>query len=1518
MSRRGGMLAGARAVGPAGTNRQGAAPPPGSALAQLGNAATPGGPRPVGAAGNWGDAYGSLGLPRPPSVFTDAAFSPYPPILAVPINEPNDTTGQVPTRREEYRVGWNLPVGQPGSEGLKLADFNTLRSLSELYSVARACIQYLKSEITSLEWDILPTKDAAKAMRNDQAKMRDFGERRGKAIKFFKRPDPDYFSWQSWLSDVLEEMLTYDALSIVLRPKWGRGLGRGLLGSDLDSLNLVNGPTIRPLYDVLGGTPRPPAVAYQQYLYGVPRSDWMSVMTGRDVDEAGLSQAEFKAFRGSQLLYLREVPRRHTPYGMPPVERALVPIMSGLARQGFQQDYYKEGTVPAVYISPGGDLSPNQIRELQDALNGIAGDPAFHHKVIVLPSGSTVQPQRPAALADAFDEIVMAQTCMGFGVAPMAIGIMPKVSATASPGAANQMAKMTSSNQEKGSQKPRLIFLANICDFILGEVCGQPDMRFVFDGMEEEEDEETKTNLIVNQLSHALLTVDEGRDELGRQPFGTPKSTEPGVFTPTGFVTLAEQAAQQEQQAAMAQQMQANMGGQMTPPGAKPGGGEGDEKGPEGKAGPSGGGGKPPTKPSAGDAKKPEPKPGEAAQAHTAAAQAATTAQKKPAPGAANKVATTDAPPADTTPAPPMPPQGDAVDDALAAAAAAFITKQVIDAMLDLYLGQLTLLMAVEHALAAITNGYLHVMTAASKAAAARFGGAPLDDHLLDGLASQRAETQRQYLVGMARTTTEARRTSASPTWLPQRASLYGQATTPAWHQAYGQTVQADHPDYTIIWRLGDTEHCDLCRAREDHEYTFETLPGWPGDGGFGTLCEGGQLCGCHLDYMEGDRVVDQAFNNARPAAAGYYQQQLADITAARQAALDAKDQFLAGLPNETGGDGVSSVQSRAMDREKLRRLLAGLANDRIRSTGGYGGVSVEPQDIPAKLIASLLPQYGNTRLQDVPITAINDAVESMFRGKYAAADLTKDQLHSLMLGVVAHAVKTTEVAWPSLRAVTAELEALARHLTKGRPAADWRAVSVTRADVADLAALLETGGVTRAEAVKAVLGRRYVSLDGTVVEEADQEDEPPGRRNAAGWGGPILVPHDADGIQHDLSDLKPRPALKGAADHSDPNEVDAEHVINQLRRNYPDKALGWMRGIRWIGPVKVPTDRFDTDDEASWAASHEGSRVDHFADEMKKGLHLHPIVAVQEPGEPDLKIIDGHHRYLGYRKRGKKALCYIGFVNSNGGPWDETHVYQVHQGDQPANKVGPKGYVHGWIHVGSDADIVAHVVGRASSHHGIRPSEASIAAERGTVTPRKSLSDWTGDVESLHAKLPVAMYGDDPGSEDVKHGDRALGQIFHRQGFDALPRQGDLDDEEKKGGIRVYRGMSGDGAKTYADELAHGRYHPGFGTGGNGTYMTGDKDRADVYAGRKGMSGRPDAGAVVEAVISHDARGVSIADIMSQLNEELPAMTEQQREVFSDFGRFAAAKGYDYIIPPSGSHDLVLLLNRRALVIQK
>jgi 8-oxo-dGTP pyrophosphatase MutT (NUDIX family)/2'-5' RNA ligase len=412
-------------------------------------------------------------------------------------------------------------------------------------SVARQCIQLRKDEILGLEWHIDLTTKAAKAYQNDHHAMRDFGERAALATKFFRHPDPDYWNFGSFLSALLEEIFTYDALSLIFRPKYGRGLGRGLLGSDLDSLRLVSGTTIRPVFGMHGERPRPPAVAFQQYLFGVPRSDYQTILSGADIDDYGLTGSQVNEFRADVMLYAPLVPRRESPYGLPPVERALLPIISGLQKQEYQLSYFTEGTVPSVYISPGDpNMTPTQIRELQDALNGIAGDAAYHLKVICLPPGSKVEPQRPVDLSDTFDTLVQTQVCMAFDVMPDELGILPNVGSAGSGGSSNASALRFASGESRDpkgrkSTKPLLMFLCDIANYVLQDICGQQDMQFSFEGLVAEDDKQALVERGIQGIQNGLYSIDEVRGWLDLPPWGLPETSEPVVFTAQGPIPFS-------------------------------------------------------------------------------------------------------------------------------------------------------------------------------------------------------------------------------------------------------------------------------------------------------------------------------------------------------------------------------------------------------------------------------------------------------------------------------------------------------------------------------------------------------------------------------------------------------------------------------------------------------------------------------------------------------------------------------------------------------------------------------------------------------------------------------------------------------------------------------------------------------------------------------------------------------------------------------------------------------------------
>lgn len=481
-------------------------------------------------------------MPRPSNTFTEGAFGPLTPIIPAPIDSPRDDTGRPEPRRWQYPVGWNLPIGVPGTEGLKLVPFSNLRQYAELYSVVRACIELRKQEILALEWDIVPTEGAEKKMRADSGMHMDFMQRKEEAVAFFSRPDPNYNSFASWMSAMLEDVFVIDALSLYLHPS--RKPGMGLFGTDLAAIDVLDGTTIRPLLDLRGGKPKPPAPAYQQYMFGIPRTDLMDVIMQSDMKDLGEPAAMYRA---DQILYLPYSRRTWTPYGFPGIERAIIPVITGIKKQQYAMDWFTEGTIPGSWVVPGPDVAtPAQQRELQETLNAIAGDVGFKHKIIVLPPGSKSEPQKPVVLADQFDEILMNQVMMAYEITPTELGVMPKVGMTQSPSASSQMQTSDSGINERKALKPMLMWLKReLFDYVIQRYCGQTDMQWSWKALDTNTDEQIQAATYKTLVSTGLMSVDEARVEMGKNPWGLPQTSDPVLITGTGVIPFGQISPQE-------------------------------------------------------------------------------------------------------------------------------------------------------------------------------------------------------------------------------------------------------------------------------------------------------------------------------------------------------------------------------------------------------------------------------------------------------------------------------------------------------------------------------------------------------------------------------------------------------------------------------------------------------------------------------------------------------------------------------------------------------------------------------------------------------------------------------------------------------------------------------------------------------------------------------------------------------------------------------------------------------------
>lgn len=151
----------------------------------------------------------------------------------------------------------------------------------------------------------------------------------------------------------------------------------------------------------------------------------------------------------------------------------------------------------------------------------------------------------------------------------------------------------------------------------------------------------------------------------------------------------------------------------------------------------------------------------------------------------------------------------------------------------------------------------------------------------------------------------------------------------------------------------------------------------------------------------------------------------------------------------------------------------------------------------------------------------------------------------------------------------------------------------------------------------------------------------------------------------------KPADPEAEASDFSVESYLPQEHIYVMMAKNFPPKAIAWVRRAQWAGPVMIPWSQIDTAGKKTWAASHEPGKVDEFKKQIKAhDGHVAPSILVRQKTGKSF-IVDGHHRALAREELGQDVLGYIGTVSSQE-DYDEateTHSSQIHSGSDPQNK---------------------------------------------------------------------------------------------------------------------------------------------------------------------------------------------------------------------------------------------------------
>ena len=472
--------------------------------------------------------YGtSVALERNPIAPT-VPFSPGMPIIPGAINPPNPETGRPSPRRYEYQVAQNINITET-----RPVPFKTLRAAADQIDILRRCIEVLKAKVSSLDWDIVLAEDSAEKIIEEIGgnQIRAAGEARqrfngdiSRMREFWEQPDKaNGLGFTDWLTIALEEILVLDAFAV-----WPQQT----VGGDLYGLQILDGSTIKPLIDDRGMRPMPPYPAYQQILYGFPRSEFSAPTEGEEADGE---------FTSDELSYMVRNRRTATVYGYGPTERSLPLADIYLRRQQWIRAEYTDGVTPELMMSTDANFgnNPDLLRAYENIFNNdLAGQTEQRKRVRLLPQGMTpIQfDGYGEKFKDTLDDYLVNSICGHFGVMPSEIGFSPKSGL----GGAGHQAGEAESSEVIGAV-PIANWLARMITNLSYNYLAMPrelEFKFMPSGRQ---DSEALARTHDIEVKNGGITVNEMRSLAGRSLIDSVEADMPIIVTGTMGYFMTEE-----------------------------------------------------------------------------------------------------------------------------------------------------------------------------------------------------------------------------------------------------------------------------------------------------------------------------------------------------------------------------------------------------------------------------------------------------------------------------------------------------------------------------------------------------------------------------------------------------------------------------------------------------------------------------------------------------------------------------------------------------------------------------------------------------------------------------------------------------------------------------------------------------------------------------------------------------------------------------------------------------------------
>ena len=478
----------------------------------------------------------AVALPRPGDAF-GSMLGPAAPLLPSPIDPVSEISGRAEPRKFQYQVAYNLNLTQ------QEVPWSVLRSLAEQCDIISRAITIRTSDISKMEWSFTLSPDAIQRIMTEEnvshakaAKIgrEKFGEKIDELTAFWRNPYPQSDKgWNQWITESAWNILTFDGWAIY--PKYN--LGGKVIGFDL-----IDPSTIKILLDDRGDTPRPPAPAYQQILWGFPRGEFTASPDSDVNGEYYTGVNSDASYKTDQLSYFIQNRRTYSVYGFSAVEQAIPAATLYLERQRWMIEDFQAGTMPMTFMKTDStELNHLKLAEFERVFNDkLVGSSEERHKVKVLPKGfdPIVAPSMSERYKPEYDEFIIKRIASIFGVAPSQLGVIARAGLGGGKGAHDGEEQSAETVSSRPMENYIVECINSLCRRYLDM---DTNLTFNLNYDTSSENEETQAKAYQTALSSGTMTLNDIRGEMGQPLYDMPEADEPFIMTAQGPVFLKGQ-----------------------------------------------------------------------------------------------------------------------------------------------------------------------------------------------------------------------------------------------------------------------------------------------------------------------------------------------------------------------------------------------------------------------------------------------------------------------------------------------------------------------------------------------------------------------------------------------------------------------------------------------------------------------------------------------------------------------------------------------------------------------------------------------------------------------------------------------------------------------------------------------------------------------------------------------------------------------------------------------------------------